>query len=199
MLVLSHFTETFDPAFCKGTCDNCASTEEVTDVDLTTQATQYVNMFGELEKRHMKITGPQSINAFRGTQKPEMARRSFNTLENYAKGSDISLDLAKRLLDHLIVRQILTTDLEEPPDPNRPPISYVYVLTLFTLVTLRLTVFFAARAQSKGVSEQTNLHPNGPLRKERHRRSEVQERFTATGSCTNRLDQEEAHTIGRCG
>jgi superfamily II DNA helicase RecQ len=197
--VLNHFTEKFDPAFCEGTCDNCASTEEVTNVDLTTHATQYVNMFNELEKKHMKITGPQSINAFRATQKPEMARRSFNTLDNYAKGSDLSVDLVKRLLDHLIVRQILTTDLEEPPDPNRAPISYVYVLIFFTLVTLALTRFFAARAQGKGVSEQASLRLEDSLRKERHRRREIQEGFTATGSCIDCLDQEEAHTIGRCG
>lgn len=197
--MLNHFTEKFDSAFCEGTCDNCASTAEVTNVDLTTHATQYVNMFNELEKKHMKITGPQSINAFRATQKPEMARRSFNILKNYGKGSDISVDLVKRLLDHLIVRQILTTDLEEPPDPNRPPISYVYVFILFTLVTLRLIKFFAARAQGKGVSEQTNLHFKDSFRKEGHRRSEDQERFTATGSCTNRLNQEKANRIGRCG
>jgi hypothetical protein len=156
-------------------------------------------MFNELENKRMKITGPQSTNAFRGTQKQEMARRSFNTLDNFAKGSDLSVDLVKRLLDNLIVRQILITDLEEPPDPNRPPISYVYVLTLFTLIMLRLTRLFAARAQGQGVSEQAILRLEDSLRKERHRRSAVQERSTAAGSCINRLDQEEAHTIGRCG
>lgn len=85
----------------------------------------------------MKITAPQSITAFRGTQKQEMARRSFDTLDNFAKGSDLSLDMVKRLSDHLIAREILITEIEEPPDPNRPPISYVYVLALFfTLVML---------------------------------------------------------------
>ena len=139
-LILNHFTEKFDPAFCEGTCDNCASTDEVTDVDLTTHAIQYVNMFKELETKHMKITGPQSTNAFRGTQKNEMARKSFDTLDNFAKGSDLSVDLVKRLFDHLIIREILTTGIEDTQDPNRPPICYVYVLAFFfTLVMLRLT------------------------------------------------------------
>jgi superfamily II DNA helicase RecQ len=143
-LILNHFTEKFDPASCEGTCDNCASTDEVTNVDLTTYAIQYVNMFKELENRHMKITGPQSTNAFRGTQKQEMAKKSFDTLDNSAKGSGLSVDLVKRLFDHLTVHRILTTDVEEPPDPNRPPISYVYVPTFFfTLVILRLTRRFA--------------------------------------------------------
>ena len=94
-------------------------------------------MFKELENKHLKITGHQSINAFRGTQKPEMARRSFDTLENFAKGSNLPLDLVKRLSDHLIAREILITELEERPDPNRSPISYVYVLVFFfTLVML---------------------------------------------------------------
>ncbi|KAI0282596.1 P-loop containing nucleoside triphosphate hydrolase protein [Russula aff. rugulosa BPL654] len=138
-LILNHFTEKFDPASCEGTCDNCASTDEVTNVDLTNHATLYVNMFKELENKHLKITGPQSINAFRGTQKPEMARRSFDTLENFAKGSNLSLDLVKRLSDHLIAREILITELEEPPDPNRSPISYVYVLAIFFYVGYAMT------------------------------------------------------------
>jgi hypothetical protein len=57
----------------------------------------------------------------------------------------------------------------------------------------------AARAQGKGVSEQAILRLADSHRNERHRRSEVQEGFTATGSCINRLDQEEAHTVGCCG
>lgn len=125
-LMLNHFTEKFDPASCEGTCDNCTSTDEVTNVDLTTHAIQYVKMFKDLENKHMKITGPQSTNAFRGTQKQEMARRSFDTLDNFAKGSNIPVDLVKRLLDHLTFNEILTTDVEEQPDP-RPPISYVYL------------------------------------------------------------------------
>ena len=188
-LILNHFTEKFDPSSCEGTCDNCASTDEVTDVDLTRHAILYVNMFKELENRHMKITGPQSTNAFRGTQKQEMARRSFDTLDNFAKGNDLSVDLVKRLLDHLIVREILTTDLEEPPDPTRAPISYVFVLTFFfTLIMLRLTRIFAAWAQGTRVSEQAILRLEDSLCKERHRRSEVQEGFTAAGSRINRLD-----------
>jgi len=200
MLMLNHFTEKFDPASCEGTCDNCASTDEVTEVNLTTYADLYVKMFEELENRRMKITGPQSTNAFRGAQKQEMARKSFDTLGNFAKGSGLSVDLVKRLFDHLTVHKILITDVEEPPDPNRPPISYVYVPTFFfTLVMLRLTRLFAARAQCKGVPDQAILHLADSLRKERHRRSEVQEGFAAAGSCINRLDQEEAHKIGRCG
>ncbi len=65
---------------------------------------------------------------------------------------------------------------------------------------LRLTVLLVARAKSKGVSyEQVTLHLEDSLRKERRRRSEAQEGFTAAGSRTNSLDQEEAHTIGHCG
>jgi len=134
--MLNHFTEKFDPASCEGTCDNCASTDEVTNVDLTTHAILYVNMFKDLENKRMKITGPQSTNAFRGTQKQEMARKSFDTLNNFAKGSNLTVDLVKRLFDHLVINKILNTDVEEQPDPNRPPISYVYVLTFFTLVML---------------------------------------------------------------
>lgn len=76
-----------------------------------------------------------------------MAKRLFNTLDNFAKGSDLSVDLVKRLLDHLIAREILRTELEESSDSNRAPISYVYVLTFFFTLVLRFTRIFAARAQ----------------------------------------------------
>lgn len=75
----------------------------------------------------MKITGPQSLHAFRGTSKTDMVRRTFNTLDHFGKGSEISIDLAKRLFDHLVARGILMTELEEAQGQNRAPISYAYV------------------------------------------------------------------------
>ena len=200
MLLLNHFAEKFDPAFCKGTCDNCASTDEVTEIDLTNSAIQFVKLIQEAENRHMKITGPQSIHAFRGTSKGEMTRRAFDTLDHFAKGSDLSTDLSKRLFDHLVAREILTTELEDAPLPNRAPISYVYVLTFFfTSAMLRLTRPLVAWAQGKGVSrEQATLHLGGSLRKERDRHNEVKEGLTTAGRSTN-SDQEDAYTVGGCG
>jgi superfamily II DNA helicase RecQ len=176
MLILNHFAEKFDPVSCKGTCDNCASTDEVIDVDLTTHADLFVKMIKELENRCLKITGPQSMNAFRGTTKKDMVRKKFDTLENFSKGSDCPAELVKRLLDHLVAREILTTELEEAHDPIRPPISYVYVLTFFfTFVKLRLTKeALAARTQGEGVPcEQTILYLEDSFRKNRRSRSEV--------------------------
>jgi hypothetical protein len=60
-----------------------------------------------------------------------MARRNFDTLDQFGKGSNLSTDLTKRLLDHLIAREILAPDLEEAQVPNRAPISYVYVSQFF--------------------------------------------------------------------
>jgi superfamily II DNA helicase RecQ len=160
MLLLNHFTERFDPASCKGTCDNCASTGEVTEIDLTTFATRFVKMIQELENKCMKITGALSIHAFRGTSKNDMKKRGFDNLGHSAAGSDLSTDLAKRLFDHLVVRDILSTELEGAQVPNRAPISYVYVLAFYlTSDMLRLTGFLAARAQGKGIPyDQTILY-----------------------------------------
>jgi len=135
MLLLNHFSEKFDPDTCNGTCDNCASTADVSEIDLTTSAIIFVKMIQELENRHMKITGPISIQAFRGTSKSDMAKRNLVTLENFAKGADVSADLAKRLFDHLVARQILAPDLEEARAQNRAPICYVYVS--YTLRSIR--------------------------------------------------------------
>jgi superfamily II DNA helicase RecQ len=157
MLLLNHFTEKFDPVYCKGTCDNCASTDEVSEINLTAPATVFVKMIQELENRCMKITGAQSLHAFRGTSKADMVKRTFNTLEQFGKGSDISADLAKRLFDHLVVSEILMTELEEAQAKDRAPISYVYVsYTLFIICIchlLRLTRLLA----SSGPRQRSSL------------------------------------------
>jgi bloom syndrome protein len=132
MLLLNHFTERFDPASCNRTCDNCASTDEIATVDLTTPAIQFVKMIQELDNKCMKITGALSIHAFRGTSMQDMMRKNFNTLDHFGKGSGISNDLAKRLFDHLIAREILSTELEGSDVPNRAPVSYAYVLTIYS-------------------------------------------------------------------
>jgi bloom syndrome protein len=128
VLLLSHFAETFDSASCKRTCDNCASTDDREDIDLKTSATLFVKMMQELGDRHMKITGPLSVQAFRGTSKKDMERRNFNTLKHFGKGCDISAALAKRLLDHLVARHILTAEVEDAQVPDRAPISYIHVI-----------------------------------------------------------------------
>ena len=138
MLILNHFTEAFDPVSCNGTCDNCASTGEVTELDLTGSAILFVELIQDLQKECMKITGPLSIHAFRGTSASDMTRRGFDGLKHYGKGSNISADLAKRLLDHLVARQILFTELEEAQVPNRAPISYVYVAIICPLTSVSL-------------------------------------------------------------
>jgi len=75
----------------------------------------------------MKITGPLSVHAFRGTSGVEMSKKGFDSLDRFGTGSKIPADLARRLLDHLVARQILFTELEESHVPNRAPISYIYV------------------------------------------------------------------------
>ena len=154
MLILNHFTEAFDPAFCDGTCDNCASTGEVEELDLTSPAILYVELIQDLQRGGMKITGPLSIHAFRGTSATDMTRRGFNKRNNYGKGSNISADLAKRLFDHLVARQILSTELEESQVANRAPISYVYVLLIppITSVSLADSTPGTARAQRRRIS-----------------------------------------------
>lgn len=105
----------------------------------------------ELEDRHMKITGPLSIHAFRGTAKKDMAKRKFDTLKHFGKGHSISGDLVKRLYDHLIARGILMTVLEDAQSRERAPIAYAYVIAPHLLFALlqRLTRRLAARAQGE--------------------------------------------------
>lgn len=105
----------------------------------------------ELENKHMKITGPLSMHAFRGTSKKDMAKRNFDTLEHSGKGSKISANLVKRLYDHLISREILITVLEPARSRERAPIAYAFVIASHLSFALlqRLTRRIAARAQGE--------------------------------------------------
>ena len=199
MLILNHFTEAFDPALCNGTCDNCASTGEVEELDLTSPAILYVELIQELQRGGMKITGPLSIHAFRGTSAADMTRRGFNNQNNYGKGSNISADLAKRLFDHLVARQILSTELEESQVPNRAPISYVYVLFVppITSVSLADSTPGTARAQSRRISHgKATFLVEDTLHEESDRRIQVQE--GSNSPRFNDLGQEETSTSRDC-
>ena len=191
VLILNHFTEAFDPAFCNGTCDNCASTGGVEELDLTNSAILFVTLIQELQKRLMKITGPLSLHAFRGTSAADMARRGFNSLSHYGKGSNISADLSKRLFDHLVARQILYTELEESQVPNRAPISYVYVLLIYPIISISLadSTYGTAGAQSRRISyRKATFLVEGTLHEKRSLRAQVQEGCKPCSSpCFNNL------------
>ncbi|KAI0262937.1 P-loop containing nucleoside triphosphate hydrolase protein [Gloeopeniophorella convolvens] len=131
VMILQHFEEPFSSASCHGTCDNCASVEPISELDLTASAIKFVNLVKELEDRTLKITSVQCIHAFRGTQPTDMERRGFHVLNGFATGKDISADLAKRMVDHLLDRQILINELEESQVQGRAPISYIYVRSVY--------------------------------------------------------------------
>ncbi|KAF8270373.1 P-loop containing nucleoside triphosphate hydrolase protein [Lactarius quietus] len=205
MLILNHFTEAFDPADCDGTCDNCASTGEVEELDLTSSAILFVELIQDLRKGHMKITGPLSIHAFRGTSGADMSRRGFNTLNHFGKGSNISADLAKRLFDHLVARQILSTELEESQIPNRAPISYVYVCLIHPIIPVSLADSMpgTARAQRIRISLGKATFPiENTLHEESIRRTQVQESCCKPCSsckpCSNDLSSEKTSTSRSC-
>jgi superfamily II DNA helicase RecQ len=198
MLILNHFTEAFDPVDCNGTCDNCASTGEVEEVNLTGSALLFVAMIQEVQNGGKKITGPLGVHAFRGTSGSDMARRGFNNLENFGKGSNISAELAKRLLGHLVARQILSTELEESHVPNRAPISYVHVrlISPVSSVSRANRTPGIAWARSRRIPpRETTLPVEGTLHEESVRRAQVHE---GCGSCSNDLGSEKTPTSRNC-
>ncbi|KAI9508471.1 hypothetical protein F5148DRAFT_1195917 [Russula earlei] len=162
MLLLNHFTEKFDPVMCNATCDNCASTVEVSETDLTTEATYFVKLIQEVQHKCLKITGPLSIHAFRGTSKQDMVRRTFDTLDHFARGSEVSTDTAKRLFDHLVAREILMTKLEAQR-ANRAPISYVHLgPKAEEFLTNRQSFILKIRSAKKGTGPARSTK-KGPL------------------------------------
>ena len=198
MLILNHFNEAFDPVECDGTCDNCASTGEVEELNLTSSALSFVAMIRELQNGGKKITGPLSVHAFRGTSVSDMSKRGFNNLDNFGKGSNISADLAKRLLGHLITSQILSTDLEESLVPNRAPITYVHVLLIFLITSVFRTNSMPgiARAWSREIPlGETTLPVEGAFHEESVQRTQVKE---GCEPCSIDLDSEKTPATRTC-
>ena len=101
-LILMYFNENFNPADCHATCDNCEAPRQLVTMDRTEHGIKAVKLLKNINGR---VTSNQLLDIFRGSlAKPYAAYRH---LEHFGSGKDLSRTEAERLVQHLLIENIL--------------------------------------------------------------------------------------------
>ncbi|OAL46027.1 hypothetical protein IQ07DRAFT_590810 [Pyrenochaeta sp. DS3sAY3a] len=103
--VLGYFSESFDPAKCKSTCDNCRSDATFVQKDLTRYAAKAVALVGQIHEGG--VTMHQCVDAFRGAKGAKI--RSTSALEKcgWGYGADLERGDNERIFQHLLDAGVL--------------------------------------------------------------------------------------------
>ena len=101
-LILMYFNENFNPANCHATCDNCEAPRQLVTMDRTEHGIKAVKLLKSINGR---TTSNQLLDIFRGSlAKPYVAYRH---LEHFGSGKDLSRTEVERLVQHLLIENIL--------------------------------------------------------------------------------------------
>lgn len=107
--ILKYFGETFDPALCHASCDNCRRTP-AHFVDMTAAAKDFVHMVQLIAKTQAQahFTKMHFMSVFRGSMRKEVKDRGHHLNIYHARGSQYSDEEVKRLVDYLLSENILS-------------------------------------------------------------------------------------------
>ena len=104
--VLTYFNENFDPALCRGTCDNCEKRghSEVVEKNVTEHVRQLAEMVHHLPAR-TKLTVNMLSDAYRGSTAKKMVQLGASDYRHYGAGKAAGLSAAdtERII-HMAVR-----------------------------------------------------------------------------------------------
>jgi bloom syndrome protein len=101
-LILMYFNENFNPADCHATCDNCEAPRQLVTMDRTEHGVKAVKLLKSISGR---ATSNQLLDIFRGSlAKPYAA---YRRLEHFGSGKDLSRTEVERLVQHLLIENIL--------------------------------------------------------------------------------------------
>ncbi|CAO2656291.1 Nn.00g050940.m01.CDS01 [Neocucurbitaria sp. VM-36] len=97
--VLGYFSESFDPAKCNSTCDNCRSDATFVTKDLTEYAAMAIKLVSQVH--HDSVTMHQCVDAFRGAKNAKIGRSG---LEEYGwgYGKDLERGDNERIFQYLL-------------------------------------------------------------------------------------------------
>lgn len=106
--ILKYFGETFDPALCKGSCDNCQRTP-ASMVDMTTTAKDFVSMV-KLITEHSKTDYTRTffIAVFRGSMKKDVKDQGHHHNLYHGRGAQYTDAEIMPLVDHLQTERVLS-------------------------------------------------------------------------------------------
>jgi bloom syndrome protein len=97
--VLGYFSESFDPAKCKGTCDNCKSDSTFVTKDLTEYAAKAIQLVAKVHEDN--VTMHQCVDAFRGAKGAKIGKSGMEDF-GWGFGKDLERGDNERIFQHLL-------------------------------------------------------------------------------------------------
>ncbi|KAF2129924.1 hypothetical protein P153DRAFT_431010 [Dothidotthia symphoricarpi CBS 119687] len=97
--VLGYFSESFDPANCKSTCDNCRSDATFITKDLTEYAAMAVKLVGAIHENN--VTMHQCVDAFRGAKGAKIGKTGLKEV-GWGYGEDLERGDNERIFQSLL-------------------------------------------------------------------------------------------------
>jgi bloom syndrome protein len=97
--VLGYFSESFDPAKCNATCDNCKSDSTFVTKDLTEYAAKAIQLVAKVHEGN--VTMHQCVDAFRGAKGAKIGRSGMEEF-GWGFGQDLERGDNERIFQHLL-------------------------------------------------------------------------------------------------
>ncbi|GFR41611.1 hypothetical protein Agub_g2336, partial [Astrephomene gubernaculifera] len=111
VLLMQHFGEAFDPANCRGSCDNCKQRQaqglQYESRDLTSSAVQLVDLVRAVGQRW---SASHVVDVFRGSQSKEVKAAGHANLPLHGVGKSMTKADAQRLLRKLLALNVLVEE-----------------------------------------------------------------------------------------
>jgi bloom syndrome protein len=97
--VLGYFSESFDSAKCKGTCDNCRSDSTFVTKDLTEYAAMAIKLVSQVHEDN--VTMHQCVDAFRGAKGAKIGKSGLQEF-GWGFGEDLERGDNERIFQYLL-------------------------------------------------------------------------------------------------
>ncbi|KAF2025559.1 hypothetical protein EK21DRAFT_76204 [Setomelanomma holmii] len=97
--VLGYFSESFDPAKCKGACDNCQSDSTFVTKDLTEHAAKAIELVSRVHEDN--VTMHQCVDAFRGAKTAKIGSTGLREY-GWGFGGDLERGDNERIFQYLL-------------------------------------------------------------------------------------------------
>jgi bloom syndrome protein len=97
--VLGYFSESFDPAKCRATCDNCRSDSTFVTKDLTEYAAKAIQLVTQVHEDN--VTMHQCVDAFRGAKGAKIGSSGLRDF-GWGFGEDLERGDNERIFQHLL-------------------------------------------------------------------------------------------------
>ncbi|KAF0979745.1 hypothetical protein FDP41_000898 [Naegleria fowleri] len=97
---LRHFGESFDPAQCKGMCDNCRNETPVEKKDYTKEAASFLKLVKDIGP--FKATMSHIVGVWRGSKASKIKSLQHDKLDGHGAGKDLNKNVAETLVSKLI-------------------------------------------------------------------------------------------------